>query len=71
MEPTQLRITVNGEPRVVPSPSTIADLVLALSLRPEQVAVERNKQLVRRAQHATTQLCEGDEIEIVTFFGGG
>lgn len=71
MTPTELRITVNGEARAVPSPSTVADLLALLGLKSENVAVERNKQLVRRAQHAATSLCDGDQIEVVTFFGGG
>lgn len=66
-----LRITVNDEPRTMPSPSTVQDLVASLGLRPDQVAVERNKVLVRRAEHATTVLCDGDRLEVVTFFGGG
>ena len=66
-----LTVTVNGEPRALPAGSTVADLVAALGLRPAQVAVERNQQLVRRAEHATTALAEGDRLEVVTFFGGG
>ncbi|MGE3174806.1 MAG: sulfur carrier protein ThiS [Planctomycetota bacterium] len=66
-----MRIEVNGAERAVPAGSTVADLVALLGLRPEQVAVERNKQLVRRAAHATTALADGDRLEVVTFFGGG
>lgn len=68
---TSIAITVNGEPRRVPAASSIADLVAALGLKPQQVAVERNKELVRRADHATTVLAEGDRLELVTLFGGG
>ena len=71
MAELELNVTVNGEPRTLSSPATIRDLVLILGFRPEQVAVERNKQLVRRQEHATTQLADGDHIEVVTFFGGG
>jgi thiazole synthase len=72
MEPTrELEVHVNGEPRRVPTGSTVADLVAALGLLPAQVAVERNKLLVRRAEHATTGLASGDRLEVVTFFGGG
>jgi len=35
------------------------------------VAVERNKLLVPRAQHANTVIHEGDVLEIVHFVGGG
>ncbi|MBX3461966.1 MAG: sulfur carrier protein ThiS [Planctomycetes bacterium] len=66
-----MRIHVNGEARVLPAGSTVADLVRALGLAAAQVAVERNKAVVRRAEHATTPLAEGDRIEVVTFFGGG
>lgn len=66
-----VHVTVNGEARVLPAASTVADLVEALGLAPKQVAVERNKQLVPRAQHAATALCDGDRLEVVTFFGGG
>ena len=67
----ELRISVNGEPRTVPKGSTVADLVAALGLVTAQVAVERNQQIVRRTEHATTQLADGDRCEVVTFFGGG
>ena len=66
-----LRVTVNGEPRELPAGSSIADLVAALGLAPAQVAVERNKALIRRAEHAATALADGDQLEVVTFFGGG
>lgn len=64
-------VTVNGEPRALPADATVADLVRALGLRAEQVAVERNRELVRRGDHGTTRLRAGDRLEVVTFFGGG
>jgi sulfur carrier protein len=42
---------------------------LGLSERP--VAVERNADIVPRAQHASTRLHEGDKLEVVQFVGGG
>ncbi len=64
-------LTVNGEARTMPRGSTVADLVALLGQTPQQVAVERNKVIVRRADHAATVLADGDRIEVVTFFGGG
>jgi sulfur carrier protein len=49
----------------------VEDLVRALALAPEQVAVERNQRLVPRSEHARTRLGEGDRIEVVTLVGGG
>ena len=66
-----VRIHLNEEERQVPEGSTILELLLELSLKPEQVAVELNRALVRRAQHGTTVLSEGDRLELVTLVGGG
>jgi len=67
----RLQIEVNGQARAVAAGTTIAELVRMLGLRQEQVAVERNRLLVRRPDHAATVLADGDRLEIVTFFGGG
>lgn len=66
-----MRITVNGEPRLLDEERSVAELLAELALTPQRVAVERNGQLVRRAEFAQTRLREGDRIEIVTLVGGG
>ncbi|MBM3977219.1 MAG: sulfur carrier protein ThiS [Planctomycetes bacterium] len=66
-----LRILVNGAARDVRDGCTVAELVRELVARPELVAVERNRRLVPRAEHAAARLAAGDEIEIVTLVGGG
>jgi thiamine biosynthesis protein ThiS len=67
----EIEITLNGEPQHVPEGTSVADLIGRLELVPEQVAVERNRSLVRRAEHASTRLEAGDEVEVVTLVGGG
>ena len=69
--PMQIQIEVNGAARSVPQGLTVAELLEALGLRPELVAVERNARLVRRSERATTPLASGDRIELVTLVGGG
>ena len=64
-------ITLNGEPREVPGPLTVAGLLRRLGLRPEHVAVEVNRGLVSRKHHDETTLADGDELEVVTLVGGG
>jgi len=66
-----MRITLNGELREVDEAATVAGLIAELELRPEFVAVERNGELVRRAEHAACRLAEGDSVEVVTLVGGG
>jgi thiamine biosynthesis protein ThiS len=66
-----VRVRVNGEEREVEAGTTIVDLLTALGLASDRVAVERNRELVVRARHAETLLEPDDELEIVTLVGGG
>ncbi|RMG53218.1 MAG: sulfur carrier protein ThiS [Acidobacteria bacterium] len=66
-----MKVIINGEPRDVPDRLNVEELIEHLGLQGERVAVERNREIVRRADWATTLLREGDELEIVHFVGGG
>ncbi len=66
-----MQVHVNGEAREIGSDATIAALLSTLQIDAQQVAVEVNTVVVRRANHAQTRLRPGDQIEIVTFVGGG
>ena len=67
----QIEIVLNGGRANLPAGCSVAELVESLGLSAEAVAVERNERLVRRAEHASTRLAEGDRIELVTLVGGG
>jgi len=64
-------ITLNGDPYVAEGPLTIASLLAALDIDPRRVAVERNFVIVKRDKYVSTDVAEGDQIEIVNFVGGG
>jgi sulfur carrier protein len=66
-----MEIQVNGQPQMIPGDVNVAWLIAHLQLQPKFVAVERNRELVPRAQHAECVLHAGDQIEIVTLVGGG
>jgi thiamine biosynthesis protein ThiS len=66
-----IQLIVNGEPREAPPGTTVASLLAQLQMQPRLVAVERNRDLVPRSQHALCTLETGDRIEIVTLVGGG
>ena len=66
-----MEITVNGQSRHVEPGATVAALLETLGLDPRQLAVERNLELVPRAEHAATALSPGDRVEVVTLVGGG
>jgi thiamine biosynthesis protein ThiS len=63
-------ITVNGQAKEVADGTTVAQLVAQHNLTPTKVAIELNRRLLR-AEKYDTPLKEGDEIELVTFVGGG
>ena len=67
----RLRIEVNGEAKELEEGATLLSLVEQLSLAPERLAVEHNREVVRRADWPSHKLSEGDRVEIVHFVGGG
>ena len=64
-------VVINGQPRTVNAGTTVASLIVELGLGDRRVAVERNREVVPRAEHATTVLADADRLELVTFVGGG
>ena len=68
---TSLDVIVNGDPRTVTAGTTVAGLIGDLGLSGRPVAVERNREVVPKAQHGATVLLAGDRLEVVTFVGGG
>ena len=66
-----LQIEVNGEAREVGPGTTVRGLLEQLGLGDTLVAVERNRQIVPRAEHASAEIHDGDRLEIVHFVGGG
>jgi thiamine biosynthesis protein ThiS len=65
-----IRIKVNGQDKEVGDGTAIRALLGQLNLVPEKVAIELNRRLVRGDKYETA-LKDGDEVEVVTFVGGG
>jgi len=66
-----MRVFVNGEERDLSSGISLAELVTQLDLPVARIAVELNREVVRRSDWGSTMLKDGDRIEIVHFVGGG
>jgi thiamine biosynthesis protein ThiS len=69
-----MEIVLNGQPRTVdldPQTATLDALIVALEMKQDRVAVERNGEIVRRTEWAATAVESGDRFEIVHFVGGG
>jgi sulfur carrier protein len=65
-----VKITVNGEPEEI-RPCSIRDFVLGKGLAVEAVVVEYNYQIVKKNEWDTIELRENDNLEILSFVGGG
>ncbi len=68
---TERTVTINGEPRTLSGPTTLAGLLEQLGLDAQAVVVEHNRAIVRRPLLGATPVVGGDQIEIVHFVGGG
>ncbi len=66
-----MQIYVNGEARTVAPGLRLDRLVRSLAEDPRGIAIERNLEIVPKAEHPTTVLQDGDRLEIVQFVGGG
>jgi thiamine biosynthesis protein ThiS len=65
-----MKVRVNGEDQELTDGQTVCELIVRYNLTPEKVAVELNRRLLRGDKY-DTPLKAGDEVEIVTFVGGG
>ena len=70
-EGATIEIVINGKPATVPRGQTVLGLVQSLGIKPDRVAVELNRRIVKQGEWAATELNAGAEVEIVHFVGGG
>ena len=66
-----MRVYVNGESREIQGTPSLAELITELDLPAARIAVEVNREVVRRGEWVNTMLRDEDKIEIVHFVGGG
>jgi thiamine biosynthesis protein ThiS len=66
-----MRVYVNGEAREVSGSPSLSELITQLELPATRIAVELNREVVRRNDWSGTMLNEDDRVEIVHFVGGG
>lgn len=66
-----VKITLNGTETDLPGPCTVESLLIERGLGDRACAVEVNRDLVPKAQHAQQTITDGDTVEIVSLVGGG
>ena len=63
-------VKINGEELNIAG-KTVAEYLATTSYAPKRIAVERNGDIVPKAQYGETVLQDGDSVEVVSFVGGG
>jgi thiamine biosynthesis protein ThiS len=66
-----MTIFINGEARELDGVSTLAGLLDALDLPKQRVAIELNKEVIRKQDWESTSVDDNDKVEVVHFVGGG
>lgn len=66
-----MKLEINGEVRCVPTSANIRELLDNLGIKPDRIAVELNRTIVRRRDWDGAAIREFDKVEIVQFVGGG
>lgn len=66
-----MQILLNGESKEINDEINLIGLLKQFSLPLERIAIELNKEVVRKKDWETIKLKEADKIEIVHFVGGG
>lgn len=66
-----MNITINGKVETLEENTTILDFIKLKGLNPENVAVEYNLNIVKNEEWSKTILKENDNLEVLSFVGGG
>jgi len=66
-----MHVTINGKGDTLELGLTVEAYLDRAGLGSQPCAVEINKKLVPKRDHASTEISEGDTLEIVTLVGGG
>lgn len=66
-----MTIFINGEARKIAAQMKLTELLNQFTMPQERIAVELNKQVVRKKDWAAIQINDADRIEIIHFVGGG
>jgi thiamine biosynthesis protein ThiS len=66
-----MQVTINGEKRELSESATIIEMLENLALPAERIAIELNREVVRKRDWSSVKLNDTDKIEIIHFVGGG
>lgn len=68
---TDMEILINGEKKRLAEELNLAELLRHFDLPSERVAVELNREVVRKKDWENIKISDGDKLEVIHFVGGG
>lgn len=66
-----VKISLNDKEHDLPEGATVARLLAGFSGQARGIAVVVNGGIVPKAAYETTKLSDGDQVDVLTFAGGG
>lgn len=66
-----MKVFINGETKEITSQLNLSELLKLFSLPQERIAIELNREVVRKKDWETIQVSDGDKLEVIHFVGGG
>jgi thiamine biosynthesis protein ThiS len=66
-----MKVFINGETKEIAKQVNLLGLLKEFSLPSERIAIELNKEVVRKKDWKNIEIKDADKIEIVHFVGGG
>ena len=66
-----MKVLINGETKEISGELNLSELLKRFSMPSERIAVELNREVVRKKDWENTKITEGDRLEVIHFVGGG
>lgn len=66
-----LKIKLNGQEKEILQGTTVQELLDEMNVKNTMFVVEKNLEILPKERYISCKILEGDNIEIVGFFGGG
>jgi thiamine biosynthesis protein ThiS len=66
-----MKILLNGEIKEISDELNLSGLLRHFSLPSERIAIELNREVVRKKDWENIKIAEGDRLEVIHFVGGG
>ena len=67
----KIKIKLNGKPLSIPNGTSVYKVIKKIKAQPTKVAIELNRQIIKKNNINKILLKNKDRLEVVHFIGGG